>query len=147
MIRKLIFSFLLLMLSTSTASAGLYYSGHSTEPGTVTAAVEIKDKGLYNLVVTLQFLRTPNKDKKIYRSDEYEKLVDRLLVESRGIALQKILERKELTIGDLAGLKKAIETDIETLAAQLKMKILPHKDVEVIFSISDFFLLQPSYRK
>ena len=103
----------------------------------------IKDKGLYNLVVTIQFLRKPQ-DSKIYKSDEYEKLVDRLLVESRGITLQRILEQKNMALSDFAVLKKGIETDIESLANRLKKKLVPDQDIEVVFSISDFFLLEPT---
>jgi len=66
------------------------------------------------------------------------------LVESRGIALQKILERKDLTIGNFSELKKDIETDISKLATELKKKFLPNQDIEVVFSISDLFLLEPT---
>ena len=79
-------------------------------------------------MVTVQFLRKPQ-DSKIYKSDEYEKLVDRLLIESRGIALQKILERKELALSDFSELKKGIETDISKLTTELKKKFLPNQDI------------------
>ena len=146
MVRKLIVAFVLLILCSSTAVAGFYSSGYSREAGTVIAAVQIKDKGIYNLVVTLQFLRKPQKSK-IYKSDAYEKLIDNLLIRSRGIALQKILDRKELVLNDFAGLKKGIETDIGKLATELKTKILPDQDIEVVFSVSDFFLLEPTDKK
>jgi hypothetical protein len=143
MVRKFIIVSILLSLCSSNAAASFYSSGYSREDGTVIAAVQIKEKGIYNLVVTVQFLRKPQ-DSKIYKSDEYEKLVDRLLVESRGIALQRILERKELSLSDFSELKKSIETDIGNLATKLKKKFLPEKDIEVVFSISDFFLLEPT---
>ncbi len=143
MIRKFIISSILLILCSSSAAAGFYSSGYSREAGTVVAAVQIKEKGIYNLVVTIQFLRKPQ-DSKIYKSDEYEKLVDRLLVESRGIALQRILEQTELALSDFSELKKNIETDIGNLAAHLKKKFLPDQNSEVVFSISDFFLLEPT---
>lgn len=144
MVKKLSIALFALILFSSNALAGFYFSdsGYSREAGTVVAAVEIKDKGIYNLVVTIQFLRKPQ-DTKIYKSDEYEKLVDRLLVESRGITLQTILEQKDLSVSDFAVLKKSIESDIENLATQLKKKIIPEQETEVAFSISDFFLLEP----
>ena len=145
MVKKLSVALFALVLFSSNALAGFYSSssGYGREAGTVVAAVEIKDKGIYNLVVTIQFLRKP-RDTKVYKSDEYEKLVDRLLVASRGITLQRILEQKDLSVSDFATLKKSIESDIENLSTQLKKKIIPEQEIEVVFSISDFFLLQPA---
>jgi hypothetical protein len=87
-------------------------------------------------------LRKPH-DKKIYKSDGYEDLMDRLLVEWRGIALQKILESKEIEVTDLKNLKTDIETEVKKLADRLKNKLLPRQEVEIVFSVSDFFLLEP----
>jgi hypothetical protein len=145
MMKKLAIAFFTLILFSSNALAGFYSSssGYSGEAGTVVAAIEIKGKGLYNLVVTIQFLRKPQ-NTKVYKSDEYEKLVDRLLVESRGITLQRILEQKDLSISDFAVLKKSIESDIGNLTTQLKKKIIPEQEIEVVFSITDFFLLEPT---
>jgi hypothetical protein len=147
MARTLTTVFALLLFCATNALAGfgssIYSSGYSRESGTAIAAVQIKDKKIYNLVVTVQFLRKPQ-DSKIYKSDEYEKLVDRLLIESRGIALQKILERKELALSDFSELKKGIETDISKLTTELKKKFLPNQDIEVVFSISDLYLLEAS---
>lgn len=134
---------LIFFLCAGNGYAGLYSSGYNREGGTVIAAVQIKEKGIYNLIVNIQFLHRPQKGK-IYSSDEYEKLIDRLLVESRGIALHKILENTELALGDLLELKNAIETGIEKLATQLKKKLLPDQDVEVVFAISDIYLLEPA---
>jgi hypothetical protein len=93
----------------------------------------------------MHFLRKPQ-DSKIYKSDEYDKFVDRLLIESRGIALKKILDRKELAVSDFHDLEKDIETDIGKLASQLKKNLLPNQNIEVVFSISDFYLLEPHDR-
>ncbi len=138
---------ILIVLFASNALAGLgsdiYSSRYSRDTGTVVAAVEIKNKGIFNLIISAQFLRK-HQDKKIYKSDEYEQLLDRLQVEWRGIALQKVLESKELSLADFAGLKNTIEKEIKNLADQLKKKILPGQEVEVVFSISDFFLLEPN---
>ncbi|KPJ95216.1 MAG: hypothetical protein AMJ53_03270 [Gammaproteobacteria bacterium SG8_11] len=136
--------FLLLVSHSALAgiSSGFYSSHYAAGEGSVIAAVEIKDRGIYNLIVSIQFLRKP-KDSKIYKSDEYEQLIDRLVVESRGIALQKILESKELSLTDFAGLKNNIETDIKKLVAEMKDKYLPGGEVEVVFSVSNFFLLEP----
>ena len=146
MVRTSVIALVLIALFSTNAIAGLgsgIYSSHfSKEKGTVIAAVEIKEKGIYNLIISAQFLRKPQ-DKKIYKSDEYEHLMDRLMVEWQGIALQKVLESKELTINDFSRLKSSIETDIRKLVETLKTKILPGQDVEVVFSLSDFFLLEP----
>jgi hypothetical protein len=69
--------------------------------------------------------------------------VRRLKVEWSGVALVHILQAKEQTINDLVGLKGAIEAEIHKLADQLKSKYSLEKDVEVVFSLSNFFLLEP----
>jgi hypothetical protein len=53
------------------------------------------------------------------------------------------LKAKEQSINDLAGLKGNIEAEIAKLADQLKKKYSLNKDVEVVFSLSNFFLLEP----
>ena len=145
MVRKSILVVAVIFLLSSNALAGLgslYSSQYSHEQGTVIGAVEIEGKGIYNLIVSAYFLRRPQ-DKKVFKSDAYEKFIDRLMVEWRGVALQKVLEAKTLKISDLASLKKVIETDLEKLATELKNKLLPGQDVEVVYSISNFFLLEP----
>jgi hypothetical protein len=145
MLRKFLIASIFLILCSSNSAAGLYSSDNIREAVTVVAAVQIKGKGIYNLVVTIQFLRKPQ-DSKIYKSDENERFMDRLLIQSRGIALKKILERKEIAVSDFYDLKKVIETDIANLATQLKKNLFPNQNIEVVFSISDFYLLEPRDR-
>jgi hypothetical protein len=132
-------------LLASDASAEFYASRPSGESGTVVAAIQIKDKGIYNLVISLRVVRKPE-DRGVYKSDGYRNLMDRLLVEWRGIAIQKVLECNEMALTDLKTLKTDIETEIGKLVDQLKNKLLPRKKVEVVFSVSDFFLLEPKDR-
>jgi len=108
----------------------------------VVAPVQIKDKGIYNLVVSVQFLNTPY-DEKTYKSDAYEKFIKRLKVDWSGVAILQILKAKDMSISDLAVLKANIEAEISKLADQLKSKYSLDKNVEVVFSISNFFLLEP----
>ena len=101
MLRSIKIAIILIILFSSNADAGLgsslYSSRYGRETGTVVAAVQIKDKGLYNLVISAQFLRRPQ-DTKVFKSDEYNQLIDRLMVEWHGVALQKVLKSNELTI-------------------------------------------------
>ena len=90
----------------------------------------------------LQFLNKPY-DQKTYDSDEYENFIRRLKVEWSGIALLEILKAKEQSINDLATLKGKIETEVTKFAEQLKAKYSLGKNVEVVFSISNFYLLEP----
>lgn len=109
------------------------------------APVQIKDKGIYNLVVSIQFLNTPYDDK-IYKSDAYERFMKRLKVDWSGVAVLHILKTTEMSVTDLAGLKGNIEAEISRLADQLKSRYMLDKNVEVVFSISNFFLLEPKER-
>lgn len=142
MIRTSCIMLILLLLLPLNTFAGFYSNQYSRESGTIVASVQIKDKGIYNLIITANFLKRPQ-DKKIYKSDKYEHLLDRLQVEWRGLALQKVLESKELSITDFVDLKNSIQTEIVKLIEQLKKKLVPEQDIEVVFSFSDFFLLEP----
>lgn len=134
---------LIVLLVASNAFAGGFSSYEAPySKDNVVAPIQIKDKGIYNLVVSIQFLNTPY-DEKPYKSDAYEKFVKRLKVEWGGIAILQILKSKELSINDLANLKGSIETEISKLADQLKSKYALDKNVEVVFSISNLFLLEP----
>lgn len=145
MIRTFLIGLILFFVLPSNSVAGFYSSQYTRESGTVVASVQIKDKGIYNLIISAKFLRRPQ-DKKIYKSDVYERFLDRLEVEWRGVALQKVLESKELSVSDLNDLKNSIQTEIVKLIEQLKGKLVPDQNVEVVFSLSDFFLLEPRER-
>ena len=143
MVRSFSITLLIVLLLASNAFAGFsssYSSPYSSD--SVVAPIQIKDKGIYNLVISIQFLNEPY-DKKMYESDAYENFIRRLKVEWSGIALLQILKAKEQSINDLAGLKGNIEAEIAKLADQLKKKYSLNKDVEVVFSLSNFFLLEP----
>ena len=64
-------------------------------------------------------------------------------MEWSGVALLQVLKAKELSINDLAELKDNIEDEIAKLADQLKNKYSLNEEVEVVFSLSNFFLLEP----
>lgn len=140
--RMLGIAFLAIVLFTSNAGAGLSSYSEISSSDSVIAPIQIKGKGIYNLVVSIQFLNAPTEDK-VYKSDPYDKLMKRLKVEWSGIAILQILKAKELTMNDLAGLKATIESEITKLANQLKSRYTVDKNAEVVFSISNFFLLEP----
>jgi hypothetical protein len=126
----------------SNAFAGFSSYSDSNNRDTVIAPIQIKNKGIYNLVVSIQFLNAPTEEK-VYKSDTYEKFMRRLQVEWSGVAILQILKAKEQSINDLANLKTNIESEITKLANQLKNKYSVDKNVEVVFSISNFFILEP----
>ncbi len=143
MVRTLFIATLIFIFLTSNAIAGFgsFYS-NSYSSGSVAAPIQIKDKGIYNLVISIQFLNEPY-DKSIYKSDKYELFLKRLKVEWSGVALLQVLKAKEQSINDLTDLKANIETEIVKLADQLKKKYSLDKNEEVIFSLSNFYLLEP----
>jgi len=65
-------------------------------------------------------------------------------VEWSGVAILQILKAKEQSVNDLANLKGSIEAEITKLADQLKKRYSLDKNVEVVFSLSNFFLLAPN---
>ena len=133
---------LIMLLLSSSVSAG-FYSKNYDRSSSVVATVEIEGKGIYNLVVSIQFMGKP-KDKKIFKTDEYAELVNRLNVEARSVALRRILASNSLKISELVTLKNSIEKEIESIIPTLKKKYNVNESVEVVYSISSFYLLEPS---
>lgn len=138
---SLITAILLLIFSTSTF-ASIYSSSYGTR-GNVVASVEIEGKGIYNLIVSIQFLNQPY-DKRNYTSDEYEELIKRLSVEWRGVALKTILETNTYKITDLPKLKATVETELQHLIKSSKKKHGVKQNTEVVYSISSFYLMEPN---
>lgn len=138
---SLITAILFLIFSTSSF-AGFYKSSYDTR-GNVVAAVEIEGKGIYNLIVSIQFLNQPY-DKRDYTSDDYQELLKRLAVEWREVALKTILETNKLKMADLPELKVSVENEIEHLIRTSKKKHSVREDVEVVYAISSFYLLEPN---
>ena len=142
MFRPFSISLLIVLFLASNAFAGFSSYNNPYSSDSVVAPIQIKDKGLYNLVVSIQFLREPY-ERKIYESDQYENFIERLKVEWSGVALLEVLEAKEQGINDLANLKGKIEAEVTKLADQLKPKYSLKNNVEVVFSLSNFFLIEP----
>lgn len=134
-----------ILVAAPSALAGYssYKSPYSSD--SVVAPVEIRGKGIYNIVVAVQFLNEPY-DQKVYKSDAYKKFMSRMKVEWGGIAISQILRADEQSMSDLIGLKGKIETKISELADRLKNKYALNEDVEVVFSVSNFFLVEPNRR-
>ena len=133
----------LLMISDVLAGFSSYNSPYSSD--SVIAPIQIKDKGMYNLVISIQFMNEPY-DKKVYKSDAYQNFVRRLKVQWSGVALLQVLKSKEQSINDLAHLKGNIEAEIAELVDQLKNKYSIEKNVEAVYSLSNFFLLEPKHK-
>lgn len=145
MLKALIVFLTLLPFLASNSFAGFYSSSYDTS-GAVVAAVKIENKGIYNLITSIQFLRKPQ-DKKIFGTDEYEHMINQLSVEARGVVLQKILEAKAIKISDFAALKKSIEEEVLTLIEKTKKIHGVAPNTEVVFSIGTFYLLEPKEHK
>ena len=139
MFKKLIFSLALLFFTISNANAGLSYSS-SDSRGSIIAAVEIEGQGIYNLVLSVQFLNEPY-DKKQYTSDSYEELINRLSVEWRGIALKAVLENNKYKLSDIPGIELKVNKAIQGLVNSSKSKYGIKNDTEVIYSITSIYLV------
>ncbi|MCG8696626.1 MAG: hypothetical protein MI922_01120 [Bacteroidales bacterium] len=137
----IIFSLLLLFSSPTYASISKYFS--PTRSNSIIAPVEIEGKGLYSLVLSVQFLRKPF-DKKPYTSDEYEQLMNRMQVEWGGVVMQKLLQANVLKIEDFASLQNDLNLELKKLSDKLKAKYSIKKDIEVVFSIYNIVLFELS---
>lgn len=142
MLRAFLIIATLFLFAASTSSAGYSsYNSYNTS-GSIVAAVELENIGIYNLVTSVQFLRKPQ-GSKIFGTDEYEYMINQLSVEVRGVVLQKILETKATKVTDFAVLKTNIEEQIKKLIESTKKKHGIAADTEVVFSLGNFYLLDP----
>ena len=109
---------LIFLISSSSFAGGFgsYKSPYSSD--SVIAPIQIKDKGLFNLVFSIQFLNQPY-EKKPYETDAYQNFVRRLKVEWSGVALLQVLETKEQSINELALLKNKIEKEVACQDAEI----------------------------
>ncbi len=128
-------------LGEAYAGDFLSYRRHS-EFGAVAAAINVKEKGIYNLIVSANFLKRPA-DERVYKSDQYDILIDRLSVEWKGVALQAILESNDISFRDLVALKKSVEQAIQKHIDNRIKQYFRDQNVEIVFALSDFFLLEP----
>ena len=142
MVRAFIIAFFIFVSSASSSFAGFSSYKNPYNNDSVIAPVQIKDNGLYNLVISIQFLNEPY-ERKPYESDEYKKFIRRLSVEWSGVALLKVLQAQEQSLNDLATLKSIIEKEVEILADKLKPKYSLDRKTEVVFALSNFFLIKP----
>jgi len=133
--------FFLMMTSQSMAGLGSYGYSSPYSSDVVTAPIRIKSKGMFNLVVSIQFQRVPF-EKKDYESDEYKNFIERLKVEWGGVALQQILSEKEIAMSELVKLKNKIEAGVQKHADGLKAKYSLKSKTEVVFSLSNFFFVK-----
>ena len=142
MIRTATISALIVILFASNAFSSFSKYDYPYESDSVIAPIQIKDQGIYNIVISIQFLNQPY-DSKIYKSDSYESFMRRLKVEWSRVALLHVLQAKEQSINDLANLKSIIEAEVTKLAEQLKQKYSLPKDTEVVFGLTHFFIVEP----
>ena len=77
MFRSFSITLLIVFLLSSNAFAGFSSYDRPYSSDSVIAPIQIKDKGMYNLVVAIQFLNEPY-EQKVYESDEYENFLRRL---------------------------------------------------------------------
>ncbi len=141
------FKLLLLLIFISfipSAFAGGFYSSPSHRGHIATChiatSVAIENKGIFNLVVAIEFLKEPL-DKAPFTSGDYEEMMKRLNVEWSGVVSKRILTSNNYKVTDLAVLKENIEKDLEVLISESKKKHNVDPNAEVVFSIGSFYLV------
>ena len=134
-----IWTFFVLLVTAQFAYGGSFYSAPSSG-GSIATSVSIEDKGIYNLVVSVQFLNEPF-DKAPYTSEDYEEMINRLNVMWRGVVLKRVLGQSNYKVSDLAGLRQKIDEDIFKLVGEARKKHGVKASAEVVYSIGSFYLV------
>ncbi|PIE88811.1 MAG: hypothetical protein CR997_14445 [Acidobacteria bacterium] len=133
---------ILLFLTSKNCLAGFSSYKESYATDTAVASVYIKDQGIFNLVIKIQFLHEPY-DKKPYTTDAYKNYINRLSVEWSEIATQNILSSNISNIKDIEKLRNDIKTGIGKRAELLKGSYSLTKKDEFIYSITGIYLVKP----
>ena len=128
----------ILLTSTLSLAGGYYESPYRFD--NVIAPIQLENEGIYNLVISIQFLNEPYEEKP-YETDNYKKFIQRMSVEWSNAALDAALNYKVSKIEQLPKLKSDIESKVLNLANQLKPKYSLKQDVEVVFTLSNFYLV------
>lgn len=139
MINTIKVAVLLSLVNLFSVNAGMLLYKQPYEINVVSAPVQIKDKGMYNLIIGMKFLNKPTDDKK-YKEKGYENLMERLSIEWSSIAISRILTAGEVTVPQLDELKKSIEEDISKYVEGLKEKFMPGVELEIVYAIQTYFL-------
>ncbi|NNJ94355.1 MAG: hypothetical protein HKP57_06390 [Halobacteria archaeon] len=136
---QIVFTFLALLLAATSAHAGFSYKSYDSG-SSIIAAVEIEDKGIYNLVISVKFSNEPY-DRKPYTGDPYEALIRRLSTEWRGVALKEVLKKNKYKLSDLSRIESTVNTAIQELIKRSKNKHGINAKTEVVYSISSIYLV------
>lgn len=128
------------LASTPSLAGFSSYESFSSNGGVV-APIVINEQGLFNLVVSVQFVREPY-EKGSYESDEYHAFISRLSVEWQGLAIQKILDTPSIDPAGLSKLKESIESVINKLIEDTKSKYGIKDSTEVVYSVDKFYLIE-----
>jgi hypothetical protein len=133
------FIFLLTLILSPLSHAGLSSYSSSPSNGGVIAPILIDDQGMYNLAISVEFMREPY-DRGQYDSDEYRSLILRLSTQWKGVAVQKVLDSPSIPLSSLTQLKRSVERSIDELIKNSRAKYGIKKSVEVVYAINGFYL-------
>ncbi|WP_428034611.1 hypothetical protein [Amphritea sp.] len=130
-----------ILFTSSYSFAGFSSYENFSSNGGVVAPIMLNEQGLFNLAVSVQFIREPY-EKAPYESDEYHSLISRLSVEWQGVAIQNILDTPSIEHADLSDIKKAIESSIDKLIRETKSKYGIKDSTEVVYTVDSFYLTE-----
>ena len=136
---KHLLAVILLMLASISANAGFSYKSYDTG-NSVIVAVEIADKGIYNMVISANFSNEPY-ERKPYTTDKYKYFMRHITTEWRGAVLNAVLTNNQYDITDLARVESSANSAIKDLITCSKVKHGIQPGVEVQYSITGIYLV------
>ena len=141
---KIIVPAFLAMLLTTPASAEFFskYGTGGSSQAVAVGSVEVKGRGVVNLVAVLEFVRTP-KDSKIYKSDAYEEFLDRVIVGAKSIVLKLLLEKSAIDPSELKTIRETIEKTVSHYFEVEAQKTFPSEKVFVNYGLTMLYISDP----
>jgi hypothetical protein len=117
------------------------YSNGSSQ-GIAVGTVELKGRGVVNLVAVLEFERN-QKESKIYKTDEYSKFLEHIKSGSRSVALKVLLEKSTIEPSDIKVIRTNIETAVPKYISLEAKRLFPSDKVEVGYSVVMLYISDP----
>jgi len=138
----------ILMFAANVWAAGFssFQSPYIKKVPPIIVAIAIKDTSLMkdarvaNLTTEISFISERGGEKKLYKSDDYQNMLTELELESEGLVVDIVVNKKEIKKDELGNLKKEIEQAVQSLILKKKKDRFGDKEVRIDMAITSIYI-------
>lgn len=142
---KMTITLFVAMLAAMPASAGEFFSSHrggGSSQEVAVGSVEIKGRGVVNLVAVLEFVRPPN-DPKTYKSDAYSDFLNRVEVGAKAVVLKVLLEKPSIELAEIKTIRENMDKALSEYLELEIQKAFPAEKLNVAYGITMLYVSDP----